>query len=178
LDDPELEQVETHLLACAVCQDLVVENDAYLPALKSALAEARLEAAPRSTPAWWQGWLPRTPALAGVAAAIALSVVLFRPGDPQPTVGVTLHSERGGIRDLAAQGPAGTAMDLTIQSNSLQVGTRDTLTIVDATGQRMWSGGFDASIAHVRQGLPAGTYWVRLYDPQNQLLQEYGLELH
>lgn len=178
LEEPELERVETHLLTCEVCQDSVTEFDAYLPALKSVLAETHPQL--RATAPWWNAWIPYTPALGGAVAALALGIVLLRPGDvdlqPAP---VTLRSERsGGANDLSAKGPANSPLDLRIQSNSLTVNGRDHLVVVDAGGTQVWSGGFDGSTAHVREGLSAGTYWVRLYDAQDQLLQEYGLHLN
>ena len=80
--------------------------------------------------------------------------------------------------DTAAKAPANAPLDLRIVSSSLTVSAQDRLVIVDGAGQRAWEGGFDATVAHLRQGLPAGTYWVRLYDAQQQLLQEYGLQLN
>ena len=180
LEEPELEQVETHLLACAHCQDLVVDNDAYLPALKSVLAETLPQPVPHGVGAWWKGWIPQVPAFAGAIAAAVLGIVLLRPAGELPApLSVTLHSERsGGLVDTAAKAPANAPLDLRIVSSSLTVSAQDRLVIVDGAGQRAWEGGFDATVAHLRQGLPAGTYWVRLYDAQQQLLQEYGLQLN
>lgn len=178
LAEPELEHLEVHLLACASCQDSLLEIDAYLPALRAALAESQpTDDTPRNL--WWNpGWLPSTPVLAGALAAILLAAVMLRtPGDLSPA-SVTLRSERGGAVDLAAQAPSGAPLDLHIQSSHLTVGPDYRVAIVDSAGQYAWAGGFDADVAHVPGGLSAGTYWVRLFDGQQRLLQEYGLQLN
>ncbi len=178
LTEPELEHLEVHLLACASCQDALLEVDAYLPALRAALSEAQPTTATPRSPWWNLRWLPSTPVLAGALAAILLAVVMLRtPGDLSPAA-VTLRSERGGAVNLAAQAPSGAPLELHIQSSHLTVGADYRISIVDSSGQYVWSGGFDAAVAHVPGGLSAGTYWVRLFDGQQRLLQEYGLQLN
>jgi hypothetical protein len=54
--------------------------------------------------------------------------------------------------------------------------------IVDANGGLSWSGRphFQRETGYLIQmdnPLSAGDYWVRLYDSQQKLLQEYGLQL-
>lgn len=178
LTEPELEHVEVHLLACASCQDSLSETDVYLPALRAALAEAQ-PAVSASRDSWWKlGWFPSTPVLAGALAAILLAAVVLRsPGDLSPT-SVILRSERGGAVNLAAQAPVGAPLNLHIQSSHISLGADYRVTIVDASGHDAWSGGFETDVAHVPSGLSAGTYWVRLYDGQHRLLQEYGLQLN
>ena len=181
LREPDLEHLEVHLLSCVPCQEAVTEADAYLSPLRAVLAEIQPVAEPvRPWAAWWKQLrlFPPMPVVAAGVATLLIGVLLSRsPADLQPTA-VTLRSERGGAVDLAAQGPADSPLDLRIQSTHLTVSPDYRISIVDDAGRRAWAGSFDASVVHVRDGLSAGTYWVRLYDGQEHLLQEYGLQVN
>jgi hypothetical protein len=90
---------------------------------------------------------------------------------------------RGGSAIVAAQGPAHSVLNLKIQSEYLRVDQSFKARIVDAAGNPAWAGApqfthEDGYILHVNTPLREGTYWVRLYDADQKLLQEYGLQLN
>lgn len=176
LGDCQLEQVEEHLLVCDFCQGAVAEEEQFAGVMRAALAETRVE----QVVPWWRRiqWLPAAPLMGTVLAAMLLVGVLLQPASDLAPTSVVLRSQRGGPADIAAPGPADAPLDLRIQSSYLTPDAAYRLSIVDENGRRSWSGSFEGEVAHVRSGLAAGLYWVRLYGRENQLLQEYGLRLN
>lgn len=165
LTEPEYDQVETHLMICRACQDQADRVDAYVKAMKSALAEP---AAPLPVPP--RNWLPLF--ASGLAVlALAAGVAYYRGPASEP-VAVTLRAERGG----AAQGPANAPLILNLQSESFTPSASQAVRIVDARGNAVWNGTGAPSI-QVDKPLGAGLFWVRVYGADEQLLREYGLRL-
>jgi hypothetical protein len=193
LVEPELGLVETHLFVCHSCQETLAETDEYVALMKSGLAESVKPAAiPWSSR--WADWgsrvadairFPRpVPAFSAALAALSLAAMLSQSytAGTAGDVEIPLRAVRGGLEPARAQGPADTALRLNLQSNHLPANQEFQARIVDAAGRPAWSGSprYDVRngfVLRVEDRLSAGTYWVRLYDSQQKLLQEYGLEL-
>jgi hypothetical protein len=191
LSEPELARVETHLFVCQECQDALVETDNYLAAMKAVLAEPVAQPAP-SRWAAFTGMIGESlrfshpiPAFSAAVTALALAAALtqsYAPNLSAREADVALRSVRGGLENVESLGPSHTRLNLKIQSQHLRVDETFRAQIVDAAGDPAWTGtpqlnreeGFSL---HVDKPLNAGSYWVRLYDPQQKLLQEYGLKL-
>jgi hypothetical protein len=191
LPESELARVETHLFICHECQDALVETDDYVAAMKSALSEP--EAAP--SPSRWASLASQItesfrfsrpiPTFATALAALSLAAMLtqiYSPSLAASEAEVTLRSVRGGVELVGSEGPANSRLALKIQSQHLRADESYRVRIVDAAGSPKWDGTpkftHDAgTVLHVDKALAAGSYWVRLYDPQQNLLQEYGLKL-
>jgi hypothetical protein len=189
LSEPELERVETHLLTCHSCQDALDEADAYVTAMKAALVEPSPESVSGS--AWWNALTRRVvdslrfPRLvpAGALAAVFLAVAISQtdlwrlPGEE---VEVTLRSMRADAGPSTI--PANTRLGLKIQSQYLRMDQSFSVKIVNAEGRQAWAGvpqftHENGYVVHVNKSLRPGNYWVRLYDAQQAMLQEYGLRL-
>ena len=89
---------------------------------------------------------------------------------------------RAGSENVETSIPANTRLGLKIQSQHLRVDQTFSVKIVDARGRPAWTGAprfthEDGYVVHVDKSLHPGNYWVRLYDAQQTLLQEYGLQL-
>jgi anti-sigma factor RsiW len=186
LAEPECETVEVHLLVCEHCQRALAEADDYIAAMKAALAEPL----PAAVPSWWARALcclavPRlpqiTPAISlGLAALFA--GVMLTGGNERRHSPIVLRAERGSPALTMARGPADQALELTVQSLQLSIDHSFHVRIVNATGRQVWTGApkFEKEVGyllHVPKGLGAGAYWVRLFDADGLLLQEYGLQL-
>lgn len=193
LTEPELGRVEAHLFVCHHCQDALIETDEYVAAMKSALAEPVPQAE-----SWSTRWaalagrladslrLPRpVPVYCAAFATLTLVAVLSQGYAPKLAAGeseITLRSVRGGVEATQTQGPVAAHLRLRIESPYLSPDQTLEARIVDAAGKSAWTGrplfqqerGY---ILQVNSELGAGTYWVRLYDSQQRLLQEYGLQL-
>lgn len=183
LSEPQIARVETHLLVCHGCQDALADADDYVAAMQAALAEPISEPAP-SRWATFVDQLRRlrpVPVFASAFAGICLALVLYNSPAAQ-TAEITLRSVRGGSADLTAVGPAGAPLNLTIQSEHLRLDQSFRARIVDAAGKPTWAGAPEFTqeagyVLHVDTPLHAGAYWIRLYDSDRKLLQEYGLRL-
>jgi hypothetical protein len=66
---------------------------------------------------------------------------------------------------------------LTLASDPATLAHGARVQIVDAAGRTAWSGAYEHRALELRTPLAAGLYWVRLYDAEQRLLQEYGLRL-
>ena len=189
LPESQLARVETHLFVCHSCQDALAAADDYVAAMKSALAEPVPETAPSRWAAFWGQltyqlrYARPVPVLSVALAALSLVVVVSQnPGLEARATEVTLRSVRGGTESVTARGPADSALNLKIQSQHLRVDQSFQARIVDAAGKPAWAGAPEfrhesGYVLHVDTPLAAGTYWVRLYDSEQKLLQEYGLRL-
>ena len=129
----------------------------------------------------------RTPQFAGLGFACAAALVVFLAGGfhrfgpaNAPMAAVTLSSYRGSV--ATAHAPAGAPLDLGIESTQLAVGAGFRIELVDAAGKSMWQGvlsdaGAGRFSAKVQDKFNAGMYWVRLYNLNAQLVQEFSLRL-
>jgi hypothetical protein len=178
LSESETEPVEEHLLFCTLCQDTLTETEEFLRVVQS--AASRLESQP-GTEVWWTRlWrafttLPK-PIFALAACALALFVIV--PNQSRNSAVVELKAMRGA--ETATQAPARTklilrvaapaALAATPQANlELRIVNLDGAIVTQVAAQQT----ADKIVADI-EGLPAGSYWVRLYSGQ-QIAGEYGI---
>lgn len=178
----QVADIETHLLVCEACQSKVVELDDYTRSMRAVLREAPAVKTDvvRQNPfgRWAAPW-------AGVALAatalLAIGIYVWLPNAPGTPVKVELSALRG-IETGAAPAPAGVPLDLQIKTTRVDGRTGFRIEVVTSVGAPAWDGPLQNTAegrpnVRIEKGLSAGSYWVRLYDPANQLLQEYGLHL-
>ncbi len=187
LPEKQLASFETHLFICPECQDALAAADDYVAAMKGALAEPIAKPVPSRWAAFvdslrFSGPIPTFSAAVAALSLAAIMVQTYTPSLSAKEVEVTLRSVRGGLASVESMGPANSRLTLKIQSEHLRVDESFHARIVNAGGKQIWDGTPEFThnsgyVLHVEQSLGAGTYWVRLYDPQQQLLQEYGLNL-
>lgn len=184
LSAEEAERLEEHLLVCARCQDRLSELDAFVDATRQAAVKVRAEP-PSALEDGLRG-LGRIAAKPPVAvvlvaafiAAVALTPRLWRSPVAAEVFPIRLEAVRG-PGPLAAHVPAGRPLALTLDLAGVSGSPSYRVEIVDAEGapklERIVPGnGRDAvNITGVR--LPAGRYWVRVYEPTGGLLREYGI---
>ena len=173
LPEPQIPGVEEHLLVCEACQHVLADLDVFIASIKSVSPQGAPVKATRF-PLW-------RPALAA-AAVLAIGVFFWWDSGASPVPATIILSSMRGSETVASTGPANVPLDLNIAST--QVDSRDfRIDVVTADGAQAWSGGLTRSadggaVVRVDKKLAAGSYWVRLYGPDNRLLQEYGLRLN
>lgn len=192
LPEPELAEVEEHLLICQPCQDRLCETDQYIQAMQDAAADYR-----RRNPRKAQGqarisfdpWvhLRLKPALLAAAACLFLILVwriqVHQPG-PRPDsapVAIVLHALRN-VEPAVA--PAGAPLRLIADLEGLPSLPLGQIHVVGADGRPV-GGSYEGRVRNGRvefslpQGLAPGQYWVRIYasGSPSQLLREYELRV-
>jgi len=180
LDEPELGELEEHLLICGHCQERLDEVTEYAGlmrvAAKRVAEEMPVEAAWRR---WLRlDWLPMpAPALAG-AMVILVAVLLWQPwrvAAPVEWRTVELATLRGGVAGNA--GVEGFALRLRLDAEGLDTAGA-TAQIVSENGKSVT----EMSVSLVEgkaesryeAGLSPGQYWVRL-KKAGETLREYSL---
>lgn len=181
LAEMEVPPLEEHLLICPSCQDRLAQMDSFVRATQRAARKLRAES-PR-------GWRIAAPAWAAglvVAAIVVFWVVrsgVLRQAAGSPAVAVFLQSARG-PEDLGIQhAPAGRPLRLSWDASEWPSLPSYRVRVVNSSGRLLLE-----TVAASRQGrpsillreaLPRGRYWIRLYGPssQGELLREFGLEL-
>ena len=186
LPDALAAQVEEHLLICRRCQDSVTQIDRFVTSLRAYANQQDLRSEPVSLK--WRGALHALPKLAmsgvGAAAVVVLAtivLVLVRPSPPDVSspVAVGLSSMRGGA-ELLSVAPSGKPLELDIDAPGInpERGPFE-VQIVQGTGQTIWKGAARQSsgklTARPTKPLLQGTYWVRLYGRESDLLGEFGV---
>jgi len=170
---------EEHFMACAACQDQLLEMEAYVNAVRSVSPTLRQAIRqPRRAVRSWQVW-------AGMAASIATIFLIGRLWLGAPATGpsavVVLQATRGieGLSTAAAS--AGRPISLQIDPTELLASLSYRLEIVDSAGTSVSAGDAISQGGQIVQtlpkGLPAGKYYVRLYSASGELLREYGLQV-
>ena len=182
LVEPQLGEIEEHLLVCSQCQRQLEEIDAYVSAMRSAAQQLHQEDESRKT--YWThvsrvltfrgfGWGMAVAAL--VLGAVALRVSSKRPVQPFSLV---LETSRGSRMQHA---PAGRRLELSLDTQGLTSFSGYTLEVVDESARLQYQAQVTAEQSLVRVSLPAGlrrgTYFIRLYSPVRELLREYGLQI-
>ncbi|MGC9948893.1 MAG: hypothetical protein ABSF64_21200 [Bryobacteraceae bacterium] len=178
LGGPELAGFEEHLLVCESCQDRLAREDSFSQGMRHAGVATVLEQ-PRTA-------VPRYPRLAWALGLTAVGLVVFagigwrsvRRSTDAPVV-ILLQATRGPENPTLAAAPAGKPLTLLLDLTDLPQFSAYKLEIVDAGGHPAFqsaesprNGRLQATLA---RGLPAGAYFVRLYNPAGQLLREYSL---
>jgi hypothetical protein len=184
LPEREVETFEEHLLICPACQDRLGEMDRYVRVTRSALEEVEAAPAPYggdSVAGAVRRLLHPGPVLA-IAATAALAIVLLPrisapPLSPAAAVAVTLEATRGAPGGPA---PAATPLLLRLDAAGLE-GSAYAVEIVDAAGAPVLEAAARREQNHIvitgARTFAAGTYWVRVYGDEHELLREYGLRI-
>ena len=177
-----LEPFEEHLLACELCQDRLLEMEAYVNAVRSVSPKLR-----QSNRARWRERLfrPRPTWVAVFAMGVVVlglgRVWLVAPRSPTAFAAVLLQSSRG-IEGLAvAKAPAGKPLVFNMDLAELPALPTYRIEIVNLQGQPVWQTTADAREGRVAptltNGLRAGQYYLRLYTTTGTLLREYSLRI-
>jgi methionine-rich copper-binding protein CopC len=174
LAEPELAEVEMHLLVCAECQDRVTESDRFVRAMRDAASRLRREPARHLWPAWWR------PALAVAFAVVLLIVAGVRLGSRNAAPALAVLQASRGPMPAHSQVPAGKPLQLEMDLTDLASFPAYGVEVVDQSGHRFWQGPAAIKNGHAVVSIPKplakGRYYVRLYSPSSELLREYGLE--
>ena len=185
LAGPECEPFENHLLICSECQDHLAVIDAEIVDIKHAcrVAASIADARRRTGLFAWLFAAPR-PMWAAAAAALVLtvSVPLYRElSAPGGVADVTITTSRG-AESVVASAPARTHLKLNIEVKGVAITGPCRIDLVNVEGQRVWTGqglpSNGAVSASVAERLPAGQYWVRIFNPSGELLRESALQLN
>ncbi|MBV9503419.1 MAG: zf-HC2 domain-containing protein [Acidobacteriia bacterium] len=175
LTDAEAAQLEEHLIQCETCRDKLDESDYYVRSIR--LAAKQLRAEPEPARGLWR--FPRlVPLLAAAVICVVVAPRVLRMGHQggfEPPVAVSLEATRGAVS--VAHGPASKTLELRPGLEGLPVLAAYDLVVVDASGKQVSKSHFVPNSGAPSLALPAGSYFVRLYDPAGALLREYGLEV-
>lgn len=180
LGEPELGEVEEHVLICEPCQDRVAAAEEFATVMRKAAANV---AVARPQEAWWRRWLTLdwlpmpAPALAA-AMMVVLALGVWQPwraSAPAEWRTVELATLRGGEAKVDAA--EGFALDLRLDAAGLApVGL--TAQIVGADGRVVTETAVAIEDAKVNvryaNGLKAGQYWVRLKQ-SGETVREFAL---
>jgi anti-sigma factor RsiW len=180
LDEPELGEVEEHILICAPCQERLDEATEYVALMREAVRNVSL--APVQEPAWKRlfqlDWLPMPgPALAG-AFVVLLAVLVWQPWRvtaPGEWQQVELATMRGDLAGPVAM--EGFELDLRLDARGLALaGATAQIVAADGTVVGEFPALLEAEKAVVKYapGLRAGQYWVRLR-VAGETVREYSL---
>ena len=186
--DDEAAGLEEHLLVCRSCQERLERTDDFVRAFRRAVRSAppapKTEAPRSRYGALWSGaWFRPAPMAAGLALA-AMAVITLAPRPPEP-------AQAAKVRLAALRGPGGTVgpavvpafrtLRLELDAKALPSASYR-IELADARGRQVWRSTTPAAVelgevrATVPRTIPAGLYWVRLYDPATgALAREYGL---
>ncbi|HVP49487.1 MAG TPA: hypothetical protein VMT32_22995 [Bryobacteraceae bacterium] len=182
--EPALAEIEEHLLVCSQCQQQLKEIDEYIGAMRRAAQELQEE--DESWKRFWMrvsrtltfrrlGWAMAVTAL--VLGAVALRVATRTERSAEPFA-LMLETSRGSEMQHA---PARRKLAITLDVKGLPVFSRYALELVDERGRLQLESQVTAEQSIVRtsvpDGLPRGTYFIRLYSPLKELLREYGLQI-
>jgi anti-sigma factor RsiW len=169
-----LAEVEEHLLVCEACQFRLRQSDEF--ALLFRQAAAQPEARPKSR---WAGIWRRPVGLAAAAAAMVavLVVVTRREGSPVAPAIVSMQSLRG--PEAPARVDAGRPAILVFDIETSAPGSYEAR-LVDRQGnevRKARTAAQDGRLAVPLEGLPTGSYWVRVYRTgESDPIAEYGLQ--
>jgi Putative zinc-finger len=173
IPEPELEEVEEHLLICESCQQRVAEGDAYAKSMQDASLHFRAqEQKPRT--AWAASGL--VPVLAVALVVVGVGTFLHSDqGSGGPRVPVALEVTRGA--GVLAQAPARRSLLLNPGLDGLPALTVYRLEMVDRNGKRVFQRDFTPGKGVEAPSQTSGIYFVRLYTIPGVLLREYALEI-
>jgi hypothetical protein len=190
---PELDSIETHILACEDCVARLEKVELYIGTMRAALREMKEteKPAPASSALSWidraTGWLTPlrlswTAGLAVLIAALIVAPAQFARRSPVSPANVNLSAWRGAE---SVSVPSRRPLNMRLNSIDLPDGPVG-VQLVDGLGREVSHG--SASITHesAQVSLPAlhtpGTYFLRLYSisdtksGQRDLLREFAFQ--
>jgi hypothetical protein len=185
LSETQSSGLEEHLLTCHACQQRLEQTDDFVRAFRMAVrGKSQPEKRDERRRRWWNwggaGWQP-IPAGAALAL-VAIAVIALAPRSvPTQEVDVRLSALRGSGSGALAIVPAQRKIRLDLDAQALPSPSYR-IELADARGRQLWQSPSPVRAeserlhATVTRLVPAGLYWVRLYDPiSGQLAREYGL---
>ncbi|MFN7996241.1 MAG: hypothetical protein U0Q18_21700 [Bryobacteraceae bacterium] len=178
----EAAEIEEHLLVCPRCLDDWQASERTIGLIRHAALAFEAEQVAKPRRRFGRFWLLPQPACALAAAALCLvlAVAVGRHGNAPPTVAsVVLQSARGAEAASDPEVRAGSPFLLSLDLTGLQPAEQYGVEIVNGNGEAT----FHASAAPrhgrvtltVEQGLRPGSYFVRLFTLEQDLLREYHL---
>lgn len=186
-EEPELEAVETHILACESCVSRLEVLESDIAASKVALRQFQARQAAKSAKARsWREWLT-IPKLvgAGAVAALALGVILVPRLTQHPTAApeISLSAYRG---LEAVVWPENQPVHVRLNATDLAEGPV-IVQMVDSSGSQIWSSAASVKQHEVSITVPRitepGTHYLRLYaaargaTSQGDLLREFAFQV-
>lgn len=173
IPEPELTELEEHLLICESCQQRVLEGDAYIKSMQAASAHFRAEQQ-KPSKVWAASGL--VPVLAVALAVVGIGTFLgIDQRSVAPRVPVALEVMRGA--GVLAQAPAGRRLLLNPGIEGLPVLTAYRFEMVDRNGRRVFQRDLIPGKGVETPAQAPGIYFVRLYTTPGVLLREYALEV-
>ena len=189
LGEDRTNELEDHYALCRHCQRRIVESQDLMSTVRAALTqvpyvEERLVRRPFLSRLW--NWLRGSapiwvPALAALILGVGLTWMVAPGFFHSKPVEVVLAARRGVEFGSA---PADRLLTIKLDRTGLPVVRSGTLVSNDGRVLQHQSWKVDDPVwLSVTAGLPAGRYWVRLYEQANPQadsppLREFGLEVH
>jgi hypothetical protein len=187
--EQELEEVETHILACESCvtrlEDLEVEISAMKLGLQKMLAEQQIKRSADEQRSSWKAWVtvPKL-SFAGALAAVVLGVIalpalLHRDTDAAQ---VSLTAYRANETSVV---PAARRLLVHLNARDLADGIVSAA-LVDLSGVEVWKGRTTVHNEQAELEMPPitekGIHYLRLYSPvrpgsEPQLLREFSFQV-
>jgi hypothetical protein len=176
------DEVEEHLLICALCREECCHAEAERLAFRDAAAELERDAVLRPLrPVAGRRWLLwRVPVFAAAAVfGVVLTAITAMRHTPVGVSEVSLVAMRGIAETAVAR--RGTALRLHLDTTSLEPAERYRVELVDARGSALWSADMKPDAAGVAvsidKAISAGRYWVRLNSTAGEPLREFQLDV-
>ena len=183
--EPELETVETHVLACDLCVSRLETLETHIAAMKIALGELQREkafAAAAEHGAWKRWFTVPNLSWAGAAAAVLGAALIITPElhRSESPADVTLST----YRDLqTGVVPEGRPLHVHFNAQGLPDGPV-TIQLVNETGTELWKGAGAIRQEKAEVSAPKiaedGSYLFRLYagtTQEGELLREYSFQV-
>lgn len=184
--EPELEVLETHILACESCVSRLESLESDIAASKIALREFQAQQAAKPANARsWREWLtiPKF-SFAGALAALVLGIVLIPrfAQRPAPVPEISLFANRG---PESAVWPENQPVHVHLNARDLAEG-RVIVQLVDSSGSQVWRSAATVEQDHVAITVPRitkpGTHYLRLYaagqsKAEGDFLREFAFQV-
>jgi hypothetical protein len=173
LSDSEEQVLEEHLLVCATCRTAADQNLIFDLGMREALAQA----GPARD---WLAWLrpvfaPRFAMAGALAALVVVAGLYFATADHTHYASVAAL-QLAAIRGATPSVEPARELDLTLNSFPTSGGSFK-VEVVDANGGKIWSGATSSPSVAVHEKFRTGSYFVRLYNSNGDLLHEYGFSV-
>jgi hypothetical protein len=178
---PELELVETHILACELCVDRLEALEMQIAVTRIALAELQRDSGAKKATSEKRSWKARFGigglSFAGAAACAVLAIAIFTPAQVQ------LSAYRG---TESSSVPQWRPLHIHLQTADIPDGSM-AVQLVDNQGVEVWKGAtavvHEQADVHLPRLTKAGNYFLRLYAPakgtaEGDLLREFSFRVN
>jgi hypothetical protein len=179
--EPEIELVETHILACESCLDRLEALEMQIAATRIALAELQRDSRAKQVTTEkrsWRTWFGIGGlSLAGAAACVVLAIAVFTPAQVQ------LSAYRG---TETSSVPQWRPLHLHLHAADIPDGSM-AVQLVDNEGVEIWKGATaivnQQADVHLPRLTKVGNYFLRLYAPakgsvEGDLLREFPFRVN